>query len=177
MLDAPCAHSMQWFDSDDRLAHVVSHFVRDTIDSGCTCVVVPTAEHRAGIEARLAAMGIDADALAAQYRYVALDARATLNAILENGVLHQQRFHQLMNLLVAQVRAGGQPVRIYGEMAGVLAARGDMRAVLRLEELWNELSRQHTFTMYCGYWRPQRPAERHAKLLHAVHSHVLPADY
>jgi hypothetical protein len=43
------------------------------------------------------------------------------------------------------------PLRIYGEMVEVLACEGNYNGASQLEELWNELSLEHSFTLLCGY--------------------------
>jgi hypothetical protein len=44
-------------------------------------------------------------------------------------------------------------VHAYGEMVGVLAARGDVVSALELEALWSRLVDEHPFRLLCGYPR------------------------
>jgi hypothetical protein len=55
---------------------------------------------------------------------------------------------------VLKKATGGRPnriVRAYGEMVDVLWQAGQMDAAIRLEILWNELARNHSFSLLCGY--------------------------
>ena len=46
---------------------------------------------------------------------------------------------------------GGRGLRVFGEMVGLLLARGHAAATVRLEDLWNELRRTHAFRLFCAY--------------------------
>ena len=91
-----------------------------------------------------------------------------------DGVPDQQRFHSNVGLLIRQAAARGQPVRIFGEMVAVLATMGRMDAAIRLEELWNELSRQEDFALFCGYPAAAfRSDHRLRSRVCALHDHVI----
>ena len=173
-LNARYAHCVQFFDEDARLVEAVSHFVRESIESACTCLSISTAEHRTAIDSTLQSAGVDVASLIGQYRYVPLDAHALLSTFLVDGRLDRERFHSNMDQLMRQVTARGEPVRIFGEMVALLLATEQPHAALQLEELWNELSRQHDFQLLCAY--PSREVEhddRLRMLICAVHSSVL----
>lgn len=169
-------HLVQFFVQDEQLVDAVSRFVRETIESGCTCLSIATTAHRKVIDRNLQAAGLDVAALIAQYRYVPLNARALLSTFLVAGNPDQELFHRNMDLLLRQVAARGQPVRIFGEMVALLVSMGQKKAALQLEELWNELSRQHDFTLFCAYPASEVAGDpRFHKLICAVHSAVLEA--
>jgi hypothetical protein len=171
------AHFVQFFEADDRLVRGVSRFLGEGLESSCTCVAVATPEHRAAIADALAARGLDPAALEADYRYIALDASETLAKISVDGAPDGQRFHEVMGLLIRQVAARGQPVRIFGEMVALLAKAGRLDAVIRLEELWNELSRHHSFTLFCTYPLTAFAGDlRSQTLVCAIHGHVVPTE-
>jgi hypothetical protein len=172
------AHILQVFGDDRRLVDAVTRFMREGIESGATCVVIATPEHRRQIEAGLREAGSDPATLAAQYRYICLDAATMLSTFSVDGRPDRARFHKNLGLLIRQAASRGQPVRIFGEMVNNLAANGaHIAAAFQLEELWNELSRQHTFTLFCAYPHSCLTDEpRNRRLLHALHSHTLPAD-
>jgi hypothetical protein len=171
------AHFVQFFEADDRLVRGVSRFIGEGLESSCTCVSIATPEHRARIDEQLRGRGLDPAALEADYRYIPLDAAETLAKLTRNGVLDQQLFHEVMGLLVRQAACRGQPVRVFGEMVAVLAGVGRRDAVIRLEELWNELSRHHSFTLYCAYPLSAFAGDlRSQTLVCAIHGHVVPTE-
>jgi len=175
-LPAHTAHFVQFFDSDEQLVRIVTAFVRRALDTDCTCIVVATRAHRETIAARLESYGLDPAAFAAAYRYISLDAEVSLRSFMDESGLDPQRFHQNMGLLLRQAAARGQPVHIYGEMVGMLASGGRMREAIRLEELWNELSRYHTFNLFCGYPSAAFAGDGRSRAqVCALHSHVMHA--
>jgi hypothetical protein len=168
-------HLVQFFATDAHLIEAVGRYTYEGLRDGYTCIVVATATHRRGIDAFLAGAGMDPVACSSQYRYIALDARATLATISSSGQIDRPRFHQNMNLLLRQAGASGLPLRFFGEMVGLLATQGRLDLATELEELWNELSRQFAFEMMCGY--PLSALSGNPKAhqqLCAVHSGVLP---
>lgn len=170
----PPAHAVQVFDSDDRLVLAVSRYLAEGLCAGCTCIVLVSIEHREGIEAQLRAMALNPDELASEYRYVSVDARLALASFMSENRLDPQRFHQNMGLLIRQAASRGQPVRILDELVALLALDGKTGEAVRLEELWNELSRHHNFTRLCAY--PREVFAQDPKLLKrvcALHSHVI----
>jgi hypothetical protein len=171
-------HLVQFFRADDRRISAMGRFVCEGLQAGDTCVVVMTADHRHGIEAQLIAAGLNPNALAAEYRYILLDAEELLATFFNSLTgIDYQRFHRDFGLLIRQAAARGQPVRICGEMVCLLVERDWPAVAIELEELWNELSRQYNFQLFCGYTHSaftENP--RYRKLLHSVHSHVLQED-
>ena len=166
-------HLVEFFDADADLVRVVTHYLAQGFDAGHTCICVVTAEHREMIENRLVAIGANPGALAASYRYIPIDARATLDTLTQGGDRpDRERFHRIVGLLVSQAASRGAPVRIFGEMVALLARRGLYQAVLELEELWNELSRERDFMLLCGYPREAFTTEQ-LDTISAVHSRPL----
>ncbi|HEY4367057.1 MAG TPA: MEDS domain-containing protein [Steroidobacteraceae bacterium] len=146
-------HFVRFFDADDHLVAAASEFLREGLESGCTCVALATAPHREGINASLAALGFNPAALESRYQYIPLDARTMLANFVHDHRLDRHRFHETIGLLMRQAAARGQPVRIFGEMVGMLATEASLESAIELEELWNELSRQQAFLLLCGYSR------------------------
>ena len=144
-------HFVQFFDADDDLTDSVAHFAREAFKADSTCLVIGTGEHRKAIQQKLAAAGLAVDELISSYQYIALDAYRTLSGFMISDRPDRERFHSVMDLLIRQAGSRGQPVWIFGEMVALLAARGRISAALQLEELWNELSRLHDFTLFCAY--------------------------
>lgn len=168
-------HIVQFFRSDDEYVRAAGYFLREGLEAGETCVAVATAEHHRQLDRYLLDAGLDPDTLSAEYRYVPLQAEQMLPTFFDaNAGIDQERFHRQFNLLISQAGSRGQPVRIFGEMVSLLAEQGRPTAAIQLEELWNELSRQHHFSLFCSYRAsPFTENPRYRKLLHSIHSHVV----
>ena len=169
-------HVVQFVRADHQLVDAVSRYLREGLLDGETCVMVVTPEHREQLEWRLIDAGLDPEALSAEYRYIVLDAETTLAKFFDGrSGIDKYRFHRHLGLLVRQAAARGQPVRLFGEIVDLLVEQGYPAAAIELEELWNELSRQHTFTLFCTYRvSPFTEDPKYRQLLHGTHSHVVP---
>ncbi len=80
-----------------------------------------------------------------------IDARATLDAILRDGVPNPRQFFDLAAGMITDALKDGTRVRAYGEMVALLWELGDVSAALELEELWNALQEDHEFELLCAY--------------------------
>jgi KaiC/GvpD/RAD55 family RecA-like ATPase len=156
VLDLPqpmnaCSHLAEFFSGDERLVERVADFLQEGFETGSTCIAVLTSHHRARVDAVLATRGFISDELVADYRYIVIDAPTALNSIRSGGGFNVEEFHRSFGQLISLAASGGKQVRIVGEMVTLLAEQGEADAVIQLEELWNDLSRVHSFTLYCVY--------------------------
>lgn len=168
-------HYVRFFDNDLAFIQATSAFLQEGLDAGCTCMIALTPLHQEQVDAHLRESGLDPEVLAAEYRYIALDAPSVLASFLNEGKLDRHRFHNDMNQLMRQAASGGRPIYVTGEMASMLAHRAVPLAV-ELEELWNELSDHFNFTLFCPYLRAPFENDEDSKALRricAVHGHVL----
>jgi signal transduction histidine kinase len=109
-----------------------------------------------------------------------LDARETLARFMVDGLPDAALFDEVVGGLVARARTHGchAPLRAYGEMVDMLWRDGNPRAAIRLEELWNDLGKRHSFALLCGYLMDNFVAEAHGEGFQRVcdtHTHVLPS--
>ena len=128
----------------------MSQFAGDQLESGGVVIVIASAAHADEAERRLASRALDLTACRDSGRYVRLDAQATLDALLVEGWPDARRFADIIGSRVRAAIAKGR-VAAFGEMVGVLCARGAHGAAIRLEELWNSLARDCTFKLCCAY--------------------------
>ncbi|SRR5258708_3275274 len=60
-------------------------------------------------------------------------------------------FELVVGGLVQQMAKGGRRVRAFGEMVALSWMDGSRPAAIELEQLWNDLSLKHAFTLFCAY--------------------------
>lgn len=80
-----CEHFVQVYESDDVFIVTLADFIRGGLERGDAAIVIASEAHREGLEARLAASGIDVDSCIDEDRYIALDADQTLGRFMVNG--------------------------------------------------------------------------------------------
>ncbi len=144
-------HFVQFYEADPALSDSVASFIGGGLTAGEAGIVVATAAHRDDLERRLRATGIDLEAARAAGSYVPLDADETLARIMVDGMPDPQRFAEVIGGELTRAARGGRRLRVFGEMVGLLLARGHAAATVRLEELWTELRRTHAYQLFCAY--------------------------
>jgi hypothetical protein len=149
----PCEHLLQFYDDEGACLDTLHRFVSGGLALGESVIVIATIEHLSALEARLGAH-LNLALARAQDRYIALDAAATLERFMVDGWPDEQRFRAVVASLLARAGLGNRRVRAFGEMVGLLWARGQRNATIRLEELWHDVYRAANFSLLCAY--PQR---------------------
>ena len=167
-------HHLQLFDSSKSLADTVSAFLLGGFGCGENLLIVATPEHRELLSKRLEEAGVSVREAVAANRLVMLDAAQTMDKFMRQDAPNAVAFEEVVGTLVQRLANGGR-VWIYGEMVDVLAARGNLKGVQQLEELWNALGRRECFTLFCGYASGHFGDPKTARALGAIcaaHDHV-----
>jgi len=143
-------HHVQLFDSSRSMAETVAAFLMAGFTRGEPLLIVATPEHRVLLGRQLTEAGVNIHEATAANRLVMLDAVRCLEQFMRQNVPSGIAFDEVVGSLVARL-SNGNRVRIYGEMVDVLAARGNYKAAQQLEQLWNDLGRRESYTLFCGY--------------------------
>jgi signal transduction histidine kinase/ActR/RegA family two-component response regulator len=172
-------HFVQFYEADGFLLNSLSGFIGTAINSGDAALVVATKPHRDGLDELLQANGLDVTGAKDCGQYVALDAADTLSKFMIDGTPEPRRFNEVIGGVIASVTDGRSRVRAFGEMVALLWAEGNYTAAIRLEELWNDLQKAHSFSLFCAYpmngFGGKKFVESHSGVC-TVHSRVLPAE-
>ena len=133
----------------------VSRFVGTALGAGDAAVVIATKAHRDGLFLQLEERGFDLASAVNQGRLIAVDAAETLSRFMRDGWPDAACFRSVIGSFFDQIRAvtGTERPRVaaFGEMVALLWAEGKPEAAIRLEELWNDLARTHSFSLHCAY--------------------------
>ena len=146
-------HFVQFYQDDETLVDAVGGFIGAGLSAGESAIIIATPEHRAAIEGRIRAAGLDPAAASARQQFFSLDAAKTLSQFMVDGQPDPASFFRVVGSLVARVSSNRSGLRAFGEMVALLWAEGNRHAAIRLEELWNELGREHRFSLFCAYPR------------------------
>ncbi|HUQ04687.1 MAG TPA: GAF domain-containing protein [Kofleriaceae bacterium] len=173
------AHIVQFYETDEYLAGVVSQFLAEGFEAGAGGIIIAVEAHRASILTALRSRNVDVDALSLSGRLQVLDAHETLGRILRRGVPDRRLFLEVLDraLQAATSRAPSPAVRAYGEMVDVLWRQGNPSAAIHLEELWNDAQRTRPFSLLCAYVTSSF-SEETSKIHHvcATHNEVRPPE-
>lgn len=165
------AHVVQFYEGDASFADLVMAYLEAGLRAGDACVVVATGPHRELLEARLRARETTDDG-----SVEVLDARETLGKFMVDGWPDEKRFGATVGAILRRASNGGRhKVRVFGEMVSVLLAEGNTNATVRLEQLWNQLILELSFSLLCSYpVHALRTEEHHRsiRMICAEHSGV-----
>lgn len=173
-------HAVQFYEDERFLLDTVGQFLASGLEGGDTVVVIATEPRRDGLKRRLEAMRVEQTVHDGRLRL--LDASETLSRFMVGPMPDADLFRDWIARLVGEVRAGGprdMQIRAFGEMVDVLWREGNSRAAIRLEELWNDAQREHSFSLLCAYVMGNFYKEGDQTRFFDVcrnHSHVLPTE-
>jgi PAS domain S-box-containing protein len=68
-----------------------------------------------------------------------------------DGLPDPQRFLEIIGSIIRQAGERRLRVRAFGEMVALLWEEGNQAGAIHLEELWNDLARIHSFSLFCAY--------------------------
>jgi signal transduction histidine kinase len=176
------SHAVHFYVEESTLLDTISQSMGAALKARDSAIVIATSSHRTGLIERLESQGLNIGAISGQGRCRVLDAEATLGAFMSEGWPDSARFAETMGSIVegARAAAGGENKRVvaFGEMVALLWARGQYSAALQLEGYWNDLLRDHSFSLHCAYPMTafQSPEQRQGFLqICGEHSQVLSA--
>jgi len=175
----PSQHIAQFYETAPFLLDTMREFLDVSLRAGQAAIVIATPAHRAGLEERLGADGLDLDGARASGQYISLDAAETLAALMVDGMPDAARFDALVGTMIVQAKARHQHVRAFGEMVGLLAIDGQVEAAINLERLWNELLQRCTFSLLCAYPISAFGGEQATGVVDQIcveHARVVPAE-
>jgi signal transduction histidine kinase len=174
-------HLVQFYDDEEFLSDVIARFLSAGFEAGEPAVVIATEEHRASVDARLRARGLDVKLAIGSGHLVMLDARSTLERFMVEGMPDWTLFQSVIgqSLKGCARLSSNTRVRAYGEMVDLLWRDRNPRGAIALEQQWNELSKRHAFTLLCAYAMGRFRTEADAETFQAIcsaHSHVFPTE-
>jgi signal transduction histidine kinase len=182
-LSPPRTHSVQFYEEDSVLLDSLTKLIGTTLMSGDVAFVIATPAHRDGLAARLQALGLDLEVSAKLGRYCAFDAAETLSGFMVNGELNTALFHSFLGYILSSIRSTPEGERtrvvIFGEMVALLWADGNVDGAVKLERLWNDLARSHSFQLYCAYPMKSFSQESYSQAFREIcaeHTHIKPTE-
>lgn len=158
----------------------VSHYLSDGFRCGDAAAVIATRDHVDEFRKGLRERGVDSDRMEGEGRLAVLDARATLDTFMRQGMPDETLFRRTVGGVLSGLSAKGPPnIRAYGEMVSLLWNDRQFDAAVQLEELWNRLAESQNFTLLCVYEGDVLAPEFHgrsAQAMYEQHSHVVSVE-
>jgi hypothetical protein len=163
------------------LAANVSRYLLEGLKRGEGALVIATPEHRELFCQHLEKLGTVPQAALRSGQLRFLDTWETLSGFMAGGQPNWALFESVVGAAIGRLwpSEAGVGVRAYGEMVGLLWKTGQFAAANRLEQLWNRLLAQSSFSLYCAYEIDIFGKDFYASSVNAIlraHTHVIPAQ-
>ena len=145
-------HVVYFYPDDDHLLNCLAELFRKALGAGDSIIAVTTHEHRLGLVERLTVQGIDFSDAIEKGRITLSDASEELSQLMDADGPNKKRLEfQFEDMIRKKTASPTNRVVLFGEMVAVLWAQKNYDAAIRLEQLWNELTRIHPFYLCCAY--------------------------
>lgn len=144
-------HAVHFYPLDDDLLKSLTDYFSVGLKKGETCIAIATPTHLASLNALLRTNGINVSEAITSGQYIMLDAAETLAEFMDNGNPDYQKFLSSVGRIIHLAAGKDKPIRAFGEMVSLLREQGNQVGLIRLEEYWHDLVKEHSFSLYCGY--------------------------
>jgi len=148
-------HEVAFYADDTSVVDGYARFIESALKSGNAVIVVVTEFHRASLIPRLEAGGVDVAAAIEQGNYIPLESTDTLSSLMVDDTLDPVRCTQLVGDLITGAAKGvkGEHARVVvcGEIAPILLSKGNAEEAIKLERIWDEITKGYGVDTLCGY--------------------------
>jgi PAS domain S-box-containing protein len=174
---------VQFYEDESAFLDKLAEYAGTALGTGGSCLIMATPEHRTGLAERLEQWAIDVRYASQCNRLILIDAREMLARFMVEGWPSRELFcralePELLRAKSAVVHKSGTIVA-FGEMVATLCEGGHFEAAFHLEQLWNEMTGHHSFSLLCAYPISFFAHESQHELFARVcreHTHVVPTE-
>ena len=165
-------HEVAFYADDGSVVDGYARFIESALKIGNAVIVVVTEAHRAGLLARLEADGVNVPAATEQGSYIPLDAADALSRLTVNDTPDPVRCAKVIGDLIMGAAMGvkGEHGRVVvcGEIAPTLLSKGNAEGAIKLENLWDEITRGYGVHTLCGYLSSAFPDKKNSPILEGI---------
>jgi DNA-binding NarL/FixJ family response regulator len=165
-------HEVAFYADDPSLVDGYARFIESALRGGNAVIVVVTEFHRTSLVPRLEAGGVDVAAAIKQDSYIPLESTDTLSSLMVDNTLDRVRCAQVVGDLIMKAAKGakGEHGRVVacGEIAPILLSKGNAEGAIKLEHLWDEITRGYGVHTLCGYLWSALPGKESSSILERI---------
>jgi DNA-binding NarL/FixJ family response regulator len=145
-------HEVAFYADEGSVIDGYAAFIESALKSGNAVIVIVTESHRETLLPRLEADGVNVAAAIEQGSYIPWDAADALTRLIVDDMPDPVRCEKTVDDLImgaAKVQHG--QVVVCGEIAPTLLFKGNAEGAIRLEHMWDEITRGYGVHTLCGY--------------------------
>ena len=149
------SHEVEFYADDSSAVDGYARFIQSSLKDGNAVIAVLNESHRARLLPKLEADGVGVSEAIQQGRYILLDAAETLSRLTVDNMPDPVRCTKLIGDLITKaaksVKGTTGQVAVCGETAPTLLSKGHAEGAIKLEHLWDEITRNFGLHTFCGY--------------------------
>jgi MEDS: MEthanogen/methylotroph, DcmR Sensory domain len=174
-------HFVQLYNpGESALAKNVGQYLWEGLRQGDGLLVIAETEHFRAFCSRIEQLGINTTPAIREQQMVFLDAQETLAKFMVGPEPVWSRFEETIRSAAKSIQPKNEEAgsRAYGEMVGILWRARQFSAAVRLEQFWNKLLEDSSFSLYCSYAIDIFGDEFQVSALDGIlctHTHLIPA--
>jgi DNA-binding NarL/FixJ family response regulator len=163
-------HPAHFHRDDSSLFADFTGFTEGALKSGYAVLMLLVEAHRHEVLHSLRGRGVDIEQALNSERLVIVDVDQTLASFMVNGMPDPDLFFQTAGGVVNAIKAANPGTRVVacGEIAPTLWARGNGKAAVEVERLWDQLVRTADLTTLCGYVLRDSQRERETDIYQSI---------
>jgi DNA-binding NarL/FixJ family response regulator len=180
----PHCHEVAFCQDEASLVGSYAAYIQSALQNGHAVIMVAIEPHRTSLASRLERDGLGVTGAVANGSLILSDASDALLSVMDDDMPERTRCSTLVGNLVERAAKGikrkhGRVV-FCGGIAPVLLSGGNVEGAIRLEQLWDEITRGYGMHTLCGYVRSTSESIESSPILKricAVHSAVHGVKY
>jgi CheY-like chemotaxis protein len=175
---AGCCHDVGFYSDETALLDDYVGLAEPALRQGDTVIVLADPGRYRAVHDRLAARGVPIERAIDEGRYVSIHPDDILSAFMVNGGPDEAAFRAIATDVIALAQraatSADRRVVLCGECAPALWRRGLIEAAIRVEYLWDEVSRDRGVETLCAYPMdvPRLDADRYALFQRVCGAHA-----
>jgi DNA-binding NarL/FixJ family response regulator len=180
-LTAQRIHEAGYYRNDATLVDDFIRFSEAALRARTPLITIATESHRRSLLKGLRARGWNISRAIREGSYISVGTGDVLSKIMVNdwpdSGLFLRAAGDLIGAAAKRARGGRRRVAVCGECAPTLCAQGKFEAAIRLEHLWDEISRIYDMETLCGYVLAHSHLDENSRLferIYAEHSAAYP---
>ena len=148
-------HEAMYYVEQEQLLDEWASVAETTLNTDATFLLLATDAHRQQLRAMLERRGVNVGNAIGEGRYVSFTVDECLSKFMVGDRLDEARFWSAVTSLmlrIVQASNAEQPHAVAcGECAPTLCVQGNAEAAVRLEQLWDEVTRTYSLDTFCAY--------------------------
>jgi DNA-binding NarL/FixJ family response regulator len=165
-------HEVEFYADDAGFVDGFARFIQSALESGNPVIVIVTETHRAHLLRRLEADGVNVPAAIEQGSYIPWDTADALSRLAVNHTPDPIRCAKVIGDLIMEaakaVKGEHGRVAVCGEIAPTLLSSGNGEGAIKLEHLWDEITKGYGVHTLCGYLSSAFPEKEGNPILERI---------